>query len=990
MHFVLWVLLQIKSSYLNRSDRMWKAIGTSYWKEKEETVRAMLVNGEDVSEARLRMVREVDPLDEDLNELVKAAPRIQFADEVDDSLPGTAGQHLQSLSAFEETSGLWKATPHADHVKMMSVSMKELNSEQTERRDSQASDSQAGDDSSVGSRAGGAPPPISRQGSSAVGRMTRQVSRQASRQGTQISRNNSEQSIGAKGGGARGAANPDPFSLVGRDEYLRFVDHSHPQPTSSDVPSSEETEMLRLELGHITNPHMPTLQEGGTDAEGGELGSLAEDTEPPVGSPSSPSAKSPMAQIRLDAKALLKMMGFSTRSLKTTSSRTSTFEDFDRVFDKMTDSIVGALEKTHSQKIDPALIAQIMKEEEDSEDWTPEETPEGSLKGEPVLPSAIIENANRNTSSRNTSRGGSFGSTQSDSQIPTDKAVKFEESPTKGSRASSRRPSLTSPTELTTTAAKSPSPAKRCSFSGMPLDFSASSRPSSSLNTPQSSDKRHTIAVGSTTGKHSHPDGATAKTARRASFDGKKPAAAPVTPTPTASVTPTPTAPVSRAGSSLAEAHSVPVFTDSIATVTTTTAAAAAVRSEETASAALESDSIAAPVSSRAVAEALSTEAPVETGDSQTATTSSESEGLVATSIPAGCVSVIPEGSVESSQMSLSSAATPPPQLALQPQQQQRRQPSRRPSKILFSDELITSSRDACDEDDVNSEMSAQVFIDERGNAVLYGTDGAPITKQHPEYERMRLQQRLLGHVDSTSLSRLGSPQGSALPSARSAAHSVQSSRQSVGGTRSRHGDTFDESATSVTKALMENISTMSVEPEPSYSDSPGQSARYLPERELREAIFGGHIDTGAAGLESLLQSFASNNTDHSHLHARKAGKKVEEDQGYVAVPVGGEWVLQRSTASPPRPYSPKIQPFSPSHTATAGSRNGFGTVSSPPLHLVAPHLQPQAPEHFLMQGVSLCPRAPEEAPRQPSVLISQEHMYAHYVLLTLSCCYAY
>lgn len=109
-------------------------------------------------------------------------------------------------------------------------------------------------------------------------------------------------------------------------------------------------------------------------------------------------------------------------------------------------------------------------------------------------------------------------------------------------------------------------------------------------------------------------------------------------------------------------------------------------------------------------------------------------------------------------------------------------------------------------------------------------------------------------------------------------------------------------------------METMSLEPQ--------MPAHYLPEKEIRTAIFGDQLDTGAAGLVAFLQSFASNETDSSSVVKKvKKPAPIEVDKGLIAVPMGGEWVLKPSLLAPQATYSPKILPFSPK--ASDGPRGG-------------------------------------------------------------------
>lgn len=86
----------------------------------------------------------------------------------------------------------------------------------------------------------------------------------------------------------------------------------------------------------------------------------------------------------------------------------------------------------------------------------------------------------------------------------------------------------------------------------------------------------------------------------------------------------------------------------------------------------------------------------------------------------------------------------------------------------------------------------------------------------------------------------------------------------------------------------------------------------YLPEKEMRTAIFGDHLDTGGAGLVAFLQSFASSDATEAPVKKVKKPMSVEVDKGFVAVPIAGEWVLKPSTLAENKIYSPKMGAFTP------------------------------------------------------------------------------
>jgi hypothetical protein len=295
---------------------------------------------------------------------------------------------------------------------------------------------------------------------------------------------------------------------------------------------------------------------------------------------------------------------------------------------------------------------------------------------------------------------------------------------------------------------------------------------------------------------------------------------------------------------------------------------------------------------------------------------------------------------------------------------------------MQFSDELMPSPRDLGEEDSVNSDMSPQVFADEFGNPTLYGTDGRPITRNHKEYEKMRLQQKLLGLAGQAETPNSWSRSMTPLDNL-SAQHSPRTagSQSSQPGGRGKRSDSFMDSAHTVTRNMMENISNeVSMELEPPYEEQVIPE-RYLPEREMREAIFGGAIDTGAAGLVSFLQTFAK----PAEAPKRKV-KKEEVDpnagKGFVAVPVGGEWKLLPSPKGPPtRLYSPKMRPQSPGDSSTKGSPFSVVPVKAP-----AP--SPQAPPSLLVEGSAVgSTKRVDVLQLQVPMLSPHDHRYVAFAL---------
>lgn len=128
--YVTFSLLQISNEYLNRSQRIWKSIGTQYWRTKEEVVRDLVQKGEDVSNVHLK-IRAIDPLDEDLNEPPPVAIMTGNNDDEGNSMV-PAVMHARDVNLLHSTDlALWKSTVHEDHQMMLSVSMKDINNEES-------------------------------------------------------------------------------------------------------------------------------------------------------------------------------------------------------------------------------------------------------------------------------------------------------------------------------------------------------------------------------------------------------------------------------------------------------------------------------------------------------------------------------------------------------------------------------------------------------------------------------------------------------------------------------------------------------------------------------------------------------------------------------------------------------------------------------------------------------------------------------------------
>jgi hypothetical protein len=1087
--------LQVSAAYLNKSDRIWKSIATQYWRTKEERVRDMLQNGEDVSNVRTKFMSEVDPLDEDLNELPAAAPKMVFGDDLDDSRPDTA--HVQLVPRFEDHTALWAATPQADHVKMMSISMKEVNATDPERRDSHSADGtedhrRMSDASSASVRGGDltrqlshttpAPAlnPASRQLSSqSVSRqMSRQISRQMSvggggggslsRQGSRdVSPDHGHGGAALRPGGRGAQPKPDPFALVGRDEHPRFFDSRRPVPVldSAAFAVSEESELLRLELQHLVHPHLPTLGEEPGPGKEGEGGMGLDDADDTVTAQSAKlesgiaselvSEKDPVPH-RHSMQGYLDMLGLApsthASSSLNTNTRTSTFEQFDRIFDRLADTIVGALETAFQDSeegsVAPSVVGSLQDHDAHHAHEVPIHTPGGEeghhherhivphedgpgfLHGEAVvtasaklamqavgipvpdvvarIPTAVEESGD------STRPGSSKRSSRSNTRPSSGKGNKGAhvhghihghihagKDSNKGS-PSAARGTMHSKQRRRSFDGRAPSPhlSHDSSFGGTPSDKSMGSVGSLGSH----GEKRHTVAFGSsvTTARRPSLDGLT--DLRKASLEAVSPAAlrAPlpsrsgdhVTPPKHAAAhttqlspiavgagasahSPSPAAPpaamslsarplsakspsrptsVNKGGGAVAEGVApapqrspsagrragtqVAVRSPSVPTVTVTTSPAVrsgrktVVPSSPTAAAASGSSAqvvFTDTINTSDVAAAEKVTAETATAVAPTVSIQPFSRPNSATTAPTPAPIVVPQevmvrasadaddavSAIEEASVEFTAVSTPV-------EQRRSNAPSR--AKMVFSDDLLPSPREG-EEDDVNSEMSPQQYADEHGRAVFYSADGRPI----------------LGHHD-LSLS------AAATPSAGSAIHSPRSAG-SHNHPRRHRGETFDETASSVARAMMDNIShEMSTELEPPFEGYEAPE-RYLPEKGLRDAIFGGDIDMGAAGLVSFLQSFASSGkpSEGSKKRPQKEAEPVQE-QGYVAVPIGGEWKLQPSGAGASvSTYSPKMRPLSP------GGANKRATAGlSPQPNITLPSPQQPPPQSFLLEGTAV------------------------------------
>lgn len=225
----------------------------------------------------------------------------------------------------------------------------------------------------------------------------------------------------------------------------------------------------------------------------------------------------------------------------------------------------------------------------------------------------------------------------------------------------------------------------------------------------------------------------------------------------------------------------------------------------------------------------------------------------------------------ESDERSVSSNHSQPPPLEIPPSRGNVHSPHR--VKMEFSDELLPSGRDPMDDDDVTSEISMDVFHSERGAvAVIPRVPGVFSSRDSPLTPNMSL-----------------SGTSSAQNSGKNSPHMHMPAPL-------ERSDTFKASV----EKLMESVNL-----------EPQMPELYLPEKDMRQAIFGGDIDTGAAGLNAFLQSFAVDETPV--IKTPKRPKSVfTKDLGFVAVPEGGEWVLKPSLVGPPVPYSPKMVPITP------------------------------------------------------------------------------
>lgn len=124
------MFFQVSNEYLNRSQRIWKSIGTQYWRTKEEIVREMVQKGQDVSNVHLK-IRAIDPLEEDLNEPPPVPIMTGNNNDEEASVANPVVTHARDVNLLHSTDlELWKSTVQADHQMMVSVSMKEINNEE--------------------------------------------------------------------------------------------------------------------------------------------------------------------------------------------------------------------------------------------------------------------------------------------------------------------------------------------------------------------------------------------------------------------------------------------------------------------------------------------------------------------------------------------------------------------------------------------------------------------------------------------------------------------------------------------------------------------------------------------------------------------------------------------------------------------------------------------------------------------------------------------
>lgn len=242
----------------------------------------------------------------------------------------------------------------------------------------------------------------------------------------------------------------------------------------------------------------------------------------------------------------------------------------------------------------------------------------------------------------------------------------------------------------------------------------------------------------------------------------------------------------------------------------------------------------------------------------------------------------------ESDERSVTSNHSQPPILDLPPSRGNISSPNR--VKMVFSDELLPSGRDPMEEDDVTSEISMEVFHSERGAVAMI--------PRVPGFNHSDSRDSPL----SPNMSFSGT--SSAKDSGKNSPHMPPPLERS---------DTFKASV----EKLMESVNL-----------EPQMPELYLPEKGMRQAIFGGDIDTGAAGLNAFLQSFAVDDTPVVKT-PKKPKPQVVKDLGFVAVPEGGEWVLKPSTQGPPVPYSPKMAIITPKAADTA---HKGGTYQNPTL----------------------------------------------------------
>lgn len=1007
---------QVSAEYLSRTQKIWKSIGTQYWRTKEEFVRSALQSGKDTDNIHAAF-RTVDPLDEDLNDL-PVVPRFTDEDAGQDQAAGSAYTHL--VAAFDQVGhDFWKSTAQPDHAMMVSVSIKELLMHG--EAESIASGARRGDSHSTLSRnpsdssLNALHPPLSRQASHEVPDAHAHAAHATHATTPAHGHHHAPPLIR---GGGRAGPKPDPFSLIAKDEHARYVDHRiHYEPEQPILPfgsfdTQQEQERLHAELGALAHHFLPPVLEGERFSVDRDLEHSLEDEEVDEDSIGSSTVSSSFRYPRgHKMREYLLSLGVDTTASERRippspgegETQTSTFEKFDRMFDRINDTICGALEDALSNE--PSLSGAA----EGVVEGAGERAAEVTAEGEAVAPTDEQQDAAPGTATEGEAAATTDDTAAEliqevelvDSKLRTDGTVvparknSFEEADVsvkevakpeprmadlvkvqdlgdlaarlarKGSPADKSRPSSTPKTPVESKSVKF---SEKPDVSGKAGSQKAPSAPRATISSPSASKKEERKAsisaavpgaaggfsasakspgAGTITGAGSSikaPVGTLSDKVGAVARKTISAAAAGATSSPSGRAVASPkggrpssaqlkTGPA-RPSSAQNNAAQVPVSVP--APVVVATVAATAVSPERKPSL-VKASPAKTPVSSEsATAQHKGTPPQPAFTDTLTSATHAaiveipqpqllhDKSGVSATS--GGSAASSPQRTLES-----------PPKLDIRP-------------KMVFSDDLLPSSREVLLEDDVTSELSMEQFTDEhgemfRGEGAYAGNAHHPF--RHPDLDRVRRQSQPGADANSPN-SWSDSPLSQSPRNAGSGSVGSGSGGSHPSRPRLKRGDTFDESVGKLRESM-----SLSVDVEPPY-EGPGEPERYLPEREMREALFGADLDMGAAGLASFLQSFATPELPADSSKKRPKKITIEEDKGSVATKVNGEWVLLPSPlGAKSRPYSPKIGPFSPKAPAAA-KPSTFGSNISPGNAFAILTNEPE--KEFVLMGTTLTP----------------------------------